>query len=295
MAFDKKKLGFIINPKAGTYKIKHLEEIINSTIDTSLYTITLVKTNYAGEATLMAKKMAEENYFAVVAIGGDGTANEVGQALLYSNTHLAIIPKGSGNGLARVLGIPLAIKQALAIINKGKTKNIDTGKANDSIFLNNCGVGLDAYISQTIQEQSKRGFYMYAKKVFSAFKKYIPEYYSITWSTGNLNNIRAYLISIANGHEFGYGFKISPTATIHDGKLDIMIISPTRYLQTLDMLLSLKLGRIHTHQKVKHIISEYCIITNPNCTVFQVDGDVKKCNGSLTIQVQPNSLSIIVP
>ena len=144
----KKKILYIINPISGTQRKQGIANLVEKLTDTQVFDLAVEKTQYAGHATIIAQQAARDGVDVVVAVGGDGTVNEVGRALVNSNTAMGIIPCGSGNGLARHLGIPLNAKKAIAIINACVVHKLDYGTINDRPFFCTCGVGFDAFISE---------------------------------------------------------------------------------------------------------------------------------------------------
>ena len=157
----KKKIVFVVNPISGTQGKRAILKWIDERINRTLYDYTIVKTQYAGHAEKIAATAAKEKVDIVVAIGGDGTINEIGRALIHTDTALGIIPCGSGNGLARHLQIPLEPKAAIDIINKSSVACIDYGKINNIPFFCTCGVGFDAFVSLKFADSGKRGLLTY--------------------------------------------------------------------------------------------------------------------------------------
>ena len=144
---EKQRITFIVNPISGTQSKKSILEMIDKYVDRNKYDFEVTPTQFAGHAIELASIAAAEGAFMVVAIGGDGTINEIGRSLVHTKTALGIIPCGSGNGLARHLQIPMDPKRAIDIINMGVTSCVDYGKINDIPFFCTCGVGFDALVS----------------------------------------------------------------------------------------------------------------------------------------------------
>lgn len=128
---SKKHLVFIVNPKSGVDRTKSMQQAIDKRLDTEQFSYEIQHTEYAKHGTELAKEAAEKGAYAVVAVGGDGSVNDVVAGLKGTDTALAIIPKGSGNGMARTMEIPLKDTQAIDVINRGNTKMMDVGYAND--------------------------------------------------------------------------------------------------------------------------------------------------------------------
>ena len=160
-----KKIVFIYNPISGVSGKRMIVSQIESRLDRTLYSYHIRKTEYAGHATELAREAVSEGADVVCAIGGDGTVNEVGRALIDTNTALAIIPSGSGNGLARHLHIPLDPISAIQLINEGTVRKMDYGVINLHPFFCTCGVGFDAFISEKFAKSKIRGPIAYIENV----------------------------------------------------------------------------------------------------------------------------------
>ena len=154
---DRQRLRFIVNPYSGVNKKESVLNNIPQYIDTDKFSYEICITEYAGHAEVFAKEAVECGVDVVVAVGGDGTVNEVGRALVHSSTILGIIPCGSGNGLARHLNISTDTKKAIEVINACQVRNIDYGKINGYPFFCTCGIGFDAYISHKFALSKRRG------------------------------------------------------------------------------------------------------------------------------------------
>ena len=166
MDAEKKKISFIVNPKSGTQSKEHILHLLDEKLDRMKFLSEIVYTEYAGHAIEIAAQKAKENEFAVVAIGGDGTINEIARSLVHTKTALGIIPCGSGNGLARHLQIPMDSKRAIEIINGGVLDVIDYGKINDVPFFCTCGVGFDAFVSLKFAKAGRRGPLTYLERPY---------------------------------------------------------------------------------------------------------------------------------
>ena len=174
-----KKILAIINPISGTSNKENVPDIVRQVLVDCDFDITIKFTEYAGHATELAKQAISENFYGVIAIGGDGTINEVASSLRDSNTILGIVPCGSGNGLARHLNIPIDIKKSLKIISRQIVESLDYCTVNDKPFFCTCGVGFDAHVSKKFAEAGKRGPITYLKKTIAEYLKYNSEEYII--------------------------------------------------------------------------------------------------------------------
>ena len=220
-----KKIIFIVNPISGTQGKELVLNLLDEKIDKERYTWDVVYTKRAGHAIEIAAQAAAEKADVVVAIGGDGTINEIGRSLVHTETALGIIPCGSGNGLARHLHIPMEPKKALEIINEGVTDIIDYGKINGTDFFCTCGVGFDAFVSLKFANAGKRGLLTYLEKTLQESLTYQPETYELETEDGTYK-YKAFLIACGNASQYGNNAYITPQATLTDGLLDVTILEP---------------------------------------------------------------------
>ena len=188
---------FIINPISGTQSKHEIPDLIDRMMDKERFECKVCITEYAGHAAELAKACAAQGDDIVVAVGGDGTVNEVARSLVHTKTALGIIPCGSGNGLARHLCIPMDIRKALDIINQAQIVDFDYGVINDLPFFCTCGMGFDAFISLKFAEAGKRGPITYVENVLKEGLKYKPETYEIIDDNGT-TKYKAFLIACAN-------------------------------------------------------------------------------------------------
>ena len=219
---NKKSISFILNPHSGTHSKEELPKLIEAHLDKSKFDYRLIITEYAGHAAELAKQCVEQHTDIVVAVGGDGTVNEVARSLVHSQTALGIIPSGSGNGLARHLCIPMDVKKAINIINQCKIEALDYGVINELPFFCTCGMGFDAFISMKFAEAGKRGPITYAENVLKEGLKYQPEQYEVIDETGT-KRYKAFLIACANASQYGNNAYIAPQATMTDGLMDVVV------------------------------------------------------------------------
>jgi YegS/Rv2252/BmrU family lipid kinase len=290
-----KKILFIINPKSGVDRVKALQDLIDQHLDHTKFEYKIAHTEYAKHGTELARNAAtKEGYEIVVAVGGDGSVNDIIAGLYNTKATLAIIPKGSGNGLARSLQIPLDAAKAIQLINTEKSIQIDLGKADDKIFVSNAGVGFDALVARKFAKSNRRGMAIYSWIV----TKYLWMYKEWTWNLtvdGQAIKERAFILTVANAAQFGYNFKIAPHADLQDGLFDIIIIK--KYPKILGSLIALRAfnGTILKSKYVLHFKGKKVSIHHPQLNLLQMDGDVYKCNDTVNIEMIPACLSIVVP
>jgi diacylglycerol kinase (ATP) len=289
-----KHLVFIINPRSGTDRIKAIQTAIDNGIDETRYTHETQYTQRPQHGTELAKQAASRGAHAVIAVGGDGSVADVAIGLTGTTTALGIIPKGSGNGMARTIGLPLKVEEAIRIINTGTTQRIDVGEVNGRLFLSNAGVGFDALISRKFAKSQRRGLTMYSWLVTKHLWLYKEWDWRITID-GKEHKERAFLVNVANGQQFGYNFRIAPRASYTDGLLDVTIIRKFPKMLGSRLLYQALNGTIYNNRYVTHHQAKEIIITHPDLRLMQTDGDAQTCTNRLTFKVLPAALEVIVP
>jgi diacylglycerol kinase (ATP) len=286
-------LVFVVNPKSGVDRTKAIEGAIEQYLDKSIYSYEIQFTKHAGHGTELAKNASLSGAYAVVAVGGDGSVNDIIRGLYGTKTVLAILPKGSGNGLARTLKIPLSLAEGIQTINRGRTENIDLGKANAVLFASNAGVGYDALVCKKFASSTKRGLATYAWII----TKYMWLYKDWTWNIkidGKQIEQTAFFISVSNGSQFGYNFKIAADASWTDGLLDVVIIK--KFPKILAAVLGVRMlrGTLLKSPYVQRIRATNVTISHPDLKLMQVDGDPKPCEHTIEYQVLPQAQTVIV-
>lgn len=290
----KKHLVFIINPKSGVKREKQVQQAIDKSLDQDRFTYELIHTEYARHGTELAKQAAEKGAFAVVAVGGDGSVNDIVAGLDGTDTALAIIPKGSGNGMARSIGVPLKTEEAIQVINRGNYINMDVAYANGKPFVSNAGVAFDALISKKFAKSVRRGLAVYSWLVTRHMWSYKEWEWDITID-GESFKEKAFIISVANGKQFGYNFQIAPEASWTDGLLDVVVIKKFPKFLGGALVLRAMVGTITKSPYVNHYTGKKITITNPNLCLMQSDGDAYDCINSIDFHVEPGKQVVLVP
>ena len=291
---NKKHLVFIINPKSGVEREKAIKNAIEASLDHEGYTYELIHTEYAKHGIELAKEAAGKGAYAVVAVGGDGSVNDIVNGLQGTDTALAIIPKGSGNGTARTLGIPLEIHEAIEVINKGNIINMDIAYANERLFISNAGVAFDALIAKKFAKSLRRGIVMYSWLVTKYMWLYKERTFDIAVD-GEQFRERAFIACVCNMRQFGYNFKIAPEADWTDGLFDVIIIR--RFPKILGGMLVLRAmtGTITKSPFVRFMRAKEVRISNPVLKLMQTDGDAHDCAPSIQFKMKPAAQKVIVP
>jgi YegS/Rv2252/BmrU family lipid kinase len=290
-----RKILIIINRKAGTDREKRLEGVIREILPEPAFSVQITHLAYLGHGADLAREAVQQGVDTVVAVGGDGSINEIAQGLTGSNTALAVIPLGSGNGLARALKIPLDVRKALQLVANNKRHAIDVGYANEHLFLSNAGVGFDALIAEKFRHTKKRGLWGYAKLVIKSFREYKGHSYMIDVD-GNKLDRPAFLLSVANGNQMGYEFKLAPDASVFDGILDVCVVPPVSFLGLLPLSIYSLLGNVHKTKYMQHLRGQDIVIRSPQLTYLQVDGDAVSPgnNGEVHFRVVKGAIQMIV-
>ena len=289
---EKKRIVFVVNPISGTQGKKAILKWIDERLDRSLYDYSIVKTEYAGHATQIAANAVTEKVDVVVAIGGDGTINEIARSLVHTDTALGIIPCGSGNGLARHLRIPMEPKAAIDILNRGCELCIDYGKINNIPFFCTCGVGFDAFISLKFADSGKRGLLTYLENTLHESLTYQPETYEIENEEGTMK-YKAWLIACGNASQYGNDAYIAPQASLTDGLMDVTIMEPFTVLDVPSLSFQLFNKTIDQNSRVKTMRAKKIKIHRANDGVMHFDGDPLMAGKELEVEIIPAGLRVI--
>lgn len=288
----KQKIRFIINPKSGIRKKTDIPALIEKHLDHSKFDYDIFFTKYRKHAKQIAYQSSEEGYDIICAVGGDGSVHEVGTALIGTQTKLAIIPAGSGNGLARHLNISLDLEKAIACINQDKAIQMDTVVVNDKPFLGVGGYGFDALIAKKFDEYHARGFVSYIKLVMREFFSFKPKTVYI-YMNGEERKEKVVLCTIANASEFGNGFVVSPNSDVTDGKIELVILKPFS-IWSAPAIAYRFFKRSADQSRFSEIISFEKARIRLSDKIAHYDGEPFDVREELNIQVIPKSLNILV-
>ncbi len=294
MSEELKKIAFVVNPISGTQGKELILKWIDEKLDREKYIPEILYTQRAGHAVEIAAEKAREGVYAVVAIGGDGTINEIARSLVHTQTALGIIPCGSGNGLARHLQIPMEAKRAIDVINEGLTEIIDYGKINEIPFFCTCGVGFDAFVSLKFSQAGKRGPLVYLEKTLRESLKYRPERYELEMD-GNTIRYKAFLIACGNASQYGNNAYITPQATLDDGLLDVTILEPFTVLDVPALAFQLFNKTIDQNSRIKTFRCQSLRIHRDKPGVVHYDGDPIMMGDTLDVKIVQKGLKVIVP
>lgn len=282
-----------MNPISGTIRKSGIPKIIEKTLDKEYYEFSIAETNYSGHAYEIAKDAKEKGFYAVVAVGGDGTVNEVAKAIVHSDTALGILPCGSGNGLARHLMLPLDIQKAVEVINMHTVHDLDYGLINNIPFFCTCGMGFDAFISMKFAEAGKRGPVTYLENILREGLKYKPETYEIIDENGTSIR-RAFLISCANASQYGNNAYIAPQASMSDGLLDITIMEPLDMIEASQISIDMFNKTLNNNSKIKTFKTKQIQVHREKAGFIHYDGEPVMTDADVDISVVNKGIKIIV-
>jgi diacylglycerol kinase (ATP) len=288
------KCYFIINPISGFANQTAFPELLKKYINPEVFSYEYAFSAYAGHSVILAAEAIRQGFDYIVAVGGDGTINEVASQLVNQPAKLGIIPQGSGNGFARHLGISLLPQKALLQLCEARTVKMDAGCINGKYFFNVSGVGFDGHVSQIFARQQQRGFANYLRIVFNEFQKFPSMTYRYTlngeWMSG-----RYFLMAIANTSQYGNNAVIAPKAQPDDGLLDIVCVKKFGLWQFPYISIKSMLGQLESSGYVQTFQTNHLIIECPEEAPVHIDGEYWETEKKLEVKVIPHSLQILAP
>lgn len=292
----KEKILFIVNPISGHHDKSKFPKFVDELIDKDKYDYTITLTEYGGHARELTKQAIDNEYDIIVAVGGDGTINEVATTMIGARQTFAIVPYGSGNGLARHLHLPLKPKKVITeVINNGVKSKIDTATMNGVPYISIAGVGFDAIIADYFAKDPSRGIKTYVKLVTEKYFKFQPEKYHLILDDKAEIDCEPLFISFANSNQFGSNAVVSPTASLNDGLLDVCIFKKPNFIQVPIIAERLLTKRIDRTKVVDiHKASKIQVIRQKE-EIANVDGEAMMMDKDITVKINPLSLNILLP
>ncbi len=287
-----KKICFIVNPISGTTNKKNIVGLIPQYFTAPDFLAEIKYTEKAGHATELAKDAVKEGFDIVVAVGGDGTVNEVARSLVHTSAALGIIPCGSGNGLARHLSIPTNIKKAMQILQKANVEQLDYGRLNEHHFFCTCGVGFDAFVSDKFSRSGKRGFLSYIENTLVEGLKYKPETYELEVD-GERQHFKAFLIACGNASQYGNNAFITPQASMSDGLIDVTIMEPFNLASAPHIALQMFSKTLDKNSHIKTFRCKSLKIIRKQPGVVHYDGDPITIDGDLNISLVEKGIYMV--
>lgn len=284
----------IINPISGTRSKEGLPETAAARLASAGFEVTAVHTKAPGHGAELAANAAAKGVHTVISAGGDGTVNEIASALSHTGTRLGIIPLGSGNGLARSLGIPQDTDAALSVIASRNTALCDRGLVNGRPFYCTFGVGFDAAVSEKFARNKRRGRITYVQSVLREFLNYRSQPYAIAVE-GRIITERAFLIAVCNASQYGNNAYIAPQASLSDGLLDLIVVHEGSPLSAVKMGVDLMAGSIDRNTRIDTFRIKGCTISRLDGGPVHLDGEPLRLDNRLEITCDSAAIDIYAP
>lgn len=289
-----KKFLLIINPASGRTAKNRIIAPMLDRLNRAGIDYDVAFTRRPGHGRELAAQAAAEGRYAVIACGGDGTVNEIASALVGTDTAMAIIPTGSGNGLARHLGIPVDIYRSIKVISEQNIISADYGTANGYPFFCTFGTGFDAAVSERCAREKRRGLPMYIKNMLTEFIKYKPEEYVIELD-GKVITERAFLVVCCNASQYGNNAFIAPHASVTDGMLDITVAHTGNLAEQAIVGIDLMLGIIRDNAFVDTFRANHVRIIRRTEGAAHIDGDAISLPEVIDVRCHPAKIKLFAP
>ncbi len=290
---NKTHIWFIVNPISGTTDKKHILDLIPEYLTRERFTYEIKFTSHRGHAAEYAEEAISEGVNVVVAVGGDGTVNEVARSLIHTQTALGIVPCGSGNGLARHLYIPTYPEGALQVLAECHVESLDYGCINDTPFFCTCGVGFDAIVSSKFAQSGRRGLLTYIENTLREGLNYKPDTYEIEID-GEKQTFKAFLIACANASQYGNNVYIAPHASMSDGLMDVTIMEPFNVLEAPQIAIQLFNKTITQNSHIKSFRCSHLKIHRSTAGVIHYDGDPQMEGPDIDVKLIPHDIRVVV-
>ncbi len=288
-----RKIAFIINPISGNGKQKYIPQLIDRYLDATKFEFQLFHSEYAGHMGVLAKEIKNKGFEIIIVVGGDGSINEVFPNLIHSDIIFGIIPRGSGNGLARFLKIPMNPKKAIKLINQLAIQEIDTAEINGHPFISIGGVGFDAYVASLFSGNQKRGFWSYLKITFKSYFSYKEKKYLVSLNGEEEKEIQAMMICFANSNQFGNNVIISPKAKMNDGLIDICVVNKLPFWNFPYSMFLVFTGLVEKSNYYKRYQAKNLQLKSTEKQMVNIDGEPIFMDAEIELKVIPSSIRII--
>jgi YegS/Rv2252/BmrU family lipid kinase len=251
-------------------------------------------TQSRGHATELAQWAVDQKMDFAFAVGGDGTVNEVAQGLVGSRVAMGILPKGSGNGLARHLTVPMDFKKSLTIISQHEEEMIDTVLINKKLSVNVSGIGFDGHVAAMFAGKAKRGLIGYTKLVLNEFRSFKPFDASVTLN-GKTFDVKSFIIAVANSSQFGNNAKVAPQASVCDQLIDVSFIQKIPFAQAPAFAGKMFTGTLDRSRFVDIYKSDKVSIQLSEPVAFHIDGEAMPAAETFEAFIKPASLKVLLP
>lgn len=291
-----KKITFIVNPISGSIrKRKDVENLLDKHLDKSIFDATIIFTKYAGHAIELSKTARENGADIIIAVGGDGSVNEVASSLIGSDVVFGVLPGGSGNGFAMHMGIGRKIPRAIEILNRGTVKTIDTMTLNGRPLVNLSGVGFAASVAYEFRQSKNRGFMNYLRIALEQAYKFPFQKYKVSVDGQPFLNRECLMVEVANAPAFGYNFQPAPLAKVDDGLLELVIVNKIPKYQYFSHFFRMVNGKIYKSHFMERVACKQVAIKIPENSYVHIDGEGFMESNLLQYKIVPNSLKVIIP
>lgn len=288
----KQSILFLINPKSGVLSKKNLPRLIEDNIDRNKFDYKIEFTQFAGHACELTAAAVDRGVDVVVAVGGDGTVNEVARSLIHTKTALGVLPCGSGNGFARHIGIPVDLKRAIEFINIAESLSIDYGKLNGKPFFCACGFGFDALVSKDFANSDNRGVFGYIHKTLVDWVTYKPEVYELEADSGK-RKYKAFLIACGNASQYGNNAYIAPYASMRDGMLSVSILEPFTPIEVPVVVGQLFSSKLNENSHMTTFTTRKLVIKREKPGPVHYDGEPYMMDKELVVEIVPGGLNVL--
>lgn len=297
-----RKFLFFINPISGTMRKNKVPEIIQAFSSKNNIPFAILHTHAEGDYRYLPEKIISESVTDVIVCGGDGTVNQLANALRGIDVNIGIIPMGSGNGLALTAKIPRRIDKALDVLLTGQPVYIDSFYINDRFSCMLCGLGFDAQVAHDFAAQKKRGLATYIKQSTLNFFRAKPYPFTLVLDGVEIK-AEAFFISIANSNQFGNQFTIAPQASLQDGLLDIVVVNRMNKLNMIwAVLKQLRDGEVRHYDdkkyhrnRIHYFHAKKLTIHNPEMAPLHIDGDPAETAAVFNIEIIEKAFRLIMP
>ncbi|MCM1450870.1 MAG: diacylglycerol kinase family lipid kinase [Clostridium sp.] len=288
---ENEKTLLIVNPRSGVNSKDGMGQALASELEAHGFAVTVAYTACPGHATELARRAVADGFGSVVVCGGDGTVNEAASGLIGSDVALGIVPSGSGNGLARHLGIPVDEKLSLEIIRKENVRLCDYGVVGGRNFFCTCGLGFDASVSHKFSHETRRGRISYIKSVVETFAGYKPQTFVLDIDGKRLRR-EAFLIAVCNASQYGNNAFIAPMASLSDGQLDVIVIKSGNALKMMLAGFDVLTGMVPYNHNIETFRVRRAAIDLPGPVLGHIDGEPVNFSGRLDFECRHNKLKV---
>ncbi|MEO6303362.1 MAG: YegS/Rv2252/BmrU family lipid kinase [Bacteroidia bacterium] len=287
-----RKLLFIVNPNAGKKISGRLIDTIKKEFPQNIYyQIVIWKDRDHFKEVLDI--LHSQEYTDAIAVGGDGTVNAVAKSIVGTNITLGIVPAGSGNGLARSLGLSMNVEEAIKQIAKGDKTKVDHGTVNGIPFFCTSGIGFDAHIGNLFATSTKRGLQSYVKITLREIFRYRAKEYTLSFN-GQTIKRKAFLITVANAGQYGNDFYIAPQANMQDGLFHVVVVKPFNAFVAPGLLTKVLKRKANTSHYIETFVTDKITVSRSEKGAIHFDGEPEMEEKDVVFEIKPNSLNAII-